>query len=314
MIFENFKLSKLNRELEIEINELISNNLGAVFHEPLLNKIAAKYFDTDLYYLIEKEKNQIINASPIHVTKKSLGRKIFEFKPPADIPYAGFIIPVNDISTKLSTGLLDSIKYYGFPNKDFSSYGRVGVTSMVDLEFDEDEIFLNVIHSKRRNMIRKAAKSGISVKAFQNSIGFDLLWPLLNNLHIKLGYKNLKEDYYRDVFNSYCNKDKAAVLIASKDSEVISGVFILGNNNYMHYYKGASKEGIKNEGQGELLQWEAIKWSKIRAKHYDLCNLNKEKLPAIYRFKTGISNHLYHYEIIQRQSNTNKILNRILSK
>ena len=80
----------------------------------------------------------------------------------------------------------------------------------------------------------------------------------------------------------------------------------------MHYYKGAGLFDVKNEGQGELLQWEAIKISKsLGTKYYDLCNLDKDNLPSIYRFKTGISNTIYKYPKLTKNKLGYKVLNRL---
>lgn len=145
-------------------------------------------------------------------------------------------------------------------------------------------------------MIRKAVKSDISVRTFNDEQGLDELWPLLEKLHEKLGLGFLSYAYYKDVLNYYGAKNKAFILIAYKNGRPISGIFLVGNENYMHYYKGASSFEVKNEGQGELLQWEGIKLSKsLGIKYYDLCNLEKEKLPSIYRFKIGIVNNIFKY-------------------
>jgi len=92
----------------------------------------------------------------------------------------------------------------------------------------------------------------------------------------------------------------------------VSGVYILGNRNYMHYYKGASVYDVKNEGQGELLQWEAIKLAKsLGSSKYDLCNLNKETLPELYSFKRGFSKDIYQYQKHSQRSLGYKIFNRL---
>ena len=218
---------------------------------------------------------------------------------------------------EFSIGSFESIKYAGFPYVNDEIHKKndslsIGKTNMVDLSMDEDEIFSSVIHSKRRNMIRKAIKSGISTKSFYTEDGFKDFWPILEELHKKLGYSNYTYDYYNEILKNYGTKKQAFLLIAYKYEQPISGVFIIGNKNYMHYYKGAGLFDVKNEGQGELLQWEAIKLSKfLGSKYYDLCNLDKDKLPAIYRFKTGISKNIIPYHKYSKNSLGYKIINRI---
>ena len=60
------------------------------------------------------------------------------------------------------------------------------------------------------------------------------------------------------------------------------------------------------------MQWEAIKTAKsLGSKYYDLCSLDKEKLPAIYRFKTGISQNIVRYSKYAKNNFGYKILNKI---
>jgi lipid II:glycine glycyltransferase (peptidoglycan interpeptide bridge formation enzyme) len=67
-----------------------------------------------------------------------------------------------------------------------------------------------------------------------------------------------------------------------------------------------------NYGHSELLHWETIKLSKqLGSKYYDLCNLNKNELPEIYQFKTGISKDIFQYPYFYKSSFAFKVVNRI---
>ena len=313
--YKDFKLILPNEDQLDKISDLIENKNGSLFHEVTLNNIIKKTFNTQLFYLVDNPID-IKTCAPIHVTKNKYGLKTYHFKPLYDIPYAGFVGNEDIEINKISIGLFESLEYKGFPfeiknNQNLNNSG-VGETTMVDLFKDEDILFNKVIHSKRRNMIRKALKSGITVKCFWTLDGLEQFWPILEELHKKLGYTHLTFDYYNRILENYGKKKQAFILLAFKDEKPISGVFIIGNNNYMHYFKGASVFGIKNEGQGELLQWEAIKLSKsLGSRYYDLCNLNEKKLPEIYRFKTGISKEIYQYPIYTKTSLSYKIINRL---
>ncbi|GAP42351.1 femAB family [Lentimicrobium saccharophilum] len=309
---KDYSLIKINPDQRDQIESLINLNNGSVFHEPILNEIASKYHKTDFYYLVN-DPDIIKIACPVHVTKYDFGRKLYQLKPPGDIPYAGFVGELTELDQYLKIGLNDALIYAGFPTQNLTelSEEESGLTSMVDLSLSENDIFMKVINAKRRNMIRKAVKSGIEVKAFLDKDGLEIFWPILLSLHIKLGYQKLQKDYYESLFNQYSKKGKSVILIAYKGEKAVSGLLLLGNNNYMHYYKGASVTGTLNEGQGELLQWEAIKWAKGKSKFYDLCNLNRESLPEIYRFKTGISDQLFFYRKFKMKSLGFKILNRL---
>ena len=316
--YKDFKLIRPNKDQVKKISELIENKEGSIFHEVELNKIVENTFHTQLFYLVDDPGN-IKCFSPIHITKDKFGLKRYHFKPLYDIPYAGFVGGRELDLNKLSLGFFDSLKYEGFPfynlEKSKNKSIKFGETSMVDLSLEEDEIFTSIIHSKKRNKIRKAIKEGITVKKYSSLEGLIEFYKILEPLHLKLGFnKKMNLEYYKRIYNAHNDANQAFVLLAYKDEKLISGVFILGNMNYMHYYKGASVFGIKNEGHGELLQWEAIKASKsFGAKYYDLCAINKEKLPAIYSFKTGISDKIVDYPIYSKNKLGFQLANRMIN-
>lgn len=313
--YKGFSLIKPNETQSEKISQIIDNFNGSIFHEVELNKIVQYNFNSDLFFLVDNPEN-IKCLAPVHISKNKLGLKRYLLSPMGDIPYAGFVGELRIDVKQLKVGLLESIKYTGFPYIQDTIHDDIvsefGETNMVDLSLEEDEIFNSVIHSKRRNMIRKASKVGITIKTYFSQDGLKEFWPILEGLHKKLGYTSLTFDYYNKLFQNYVEKKQAFVSIAFKDNTPISGILVLGNKNYMHYYKGASLFGIKNEGHGELLQWEAIKTCiSLGVKYYDLCNLDKEKLPAIYRFKTGISQNIIKYRKHTLNNLGYKILNKI---
>jgi len=294
--YKNYKVVKPTEYINNQILELINKKEGSVFHEPALNRIIEEKFKTEFYYLVDNPDN-INHASVLHITRNKFGLRRYNLRPLRDIPYSGFIGKDHVDFEKFSIGFNESLYYVGFPYyKELNC--RSGQTTMIDLSQNEEEIFNKVIHSKRRNMIRKAQRNNIAVEIYNDLSGFDKFWPILRELHEYLGYGQLDYDYYKKIVMEYSRNHQAFTLLAYEKGVTLSGVLILGNSNYMHYYKGATKPGVNNNGQGELLQWEAIKLSKrLGARYYDLCNLNKDKLPEIYRFKTGISDNKFRYPI-----------------
>jgi len=313
--YKKYQLIKPDSSQKEQIVEVIKKNNGSVFHDVHLNEIVSRQFNTELFYLVDDPAN-ISVLSPVHKENLTFGLKRYHFKPLFDIPYAGFVGKNEFNRNNFSQGFFDSIIFAGFPYEQELNIDSeniiIGETCMVDLSLDEDDIFNSVIHSKRRNMIRRAHKEGIVIKRFTNTEGLKEFWPILKQLHDRLGYHQLSFEYYNKILLEYGPKGETFVLVAYKNGEAISGVFIIGNKNYMHYYKGANVSEVKNEGQGELLQWEAIKLSKsLGINYYDLCNLNKDKLPEIYRFKTGISKEIYKYPIYSNNAVGFKVINRI---
>lgn len=310
------KLQKLylNHCNEDKVLIFIQNNGGTIFHEPFLNQLVKKYYNTDFFYLTNNAE-QINCLCPVH-KKKYLGCKDISFKPLYDMPYGGFIGDVSGYLINIKPKLFERVSYAGMPRAQINidSISLKGETCMVDLSLSEEDIFNKVINSKRRNMIRKAIKNNVKIVKYETLEGFDMYKPLLEELHVRLNYKHLKVGFYRELFEHYAIKNQAVLLLAIYYEKVCSGNMLIGNKNIIHYYKGASTKGIIKMGQGELLQWEGIKWAKNNgSEYYDLCNLNKKTLPSLYKFKTGFSSDIYKYQIYNKTTKSYKLLKRVIS-
>ena len=162
-------------------------------------------------------------------------------------------------------------------------------------------------------MIRKALKSDVKIYRYGPK-GISLYLPLMREMHKKAILKKISQDYYFDVLNKYFSKKKAILMMAAKDNEILSGVIIVGNKNVMHYWQGASKTNAPNLGQGELLQWEAIKWAKeSKSKYYDLCVVEEERLPHIAKFKKGFSNEIVPFYYFTKKTLCFRVLSKLQS-
>ena len=159
-------------------------------------------------------------------------------------------------------------------------------------------------------MIRKAEKSGISIISYGKE-GLAVYYCLMVAMKNKTGLTEKAFDYYDRILNEYAT-EKALVSIAYLNEQPVSGTIILGNTNVMHYWQGASANDVPNLGQGELLQWEAIKWAKSSgAKFYDLCVIEPERLPQIARFKMGFTKELLQFYCITKQTMPFRVINKI---
>ncbi|OGU61911.1 MAG: hypothetical protein A2315_17125 [Ignavibacteria bacterium RIFOXYB2_FULL_35_12] len=317
---------KIKKYLLVNVNiqeylTFILNNNGLVFHEPFFNEVVKTQFKLPFFYYAAYLENELIGFCPVYQLSNKLILKTFELKPLYDVPYGGWIYNENLIShseliKKLPEGIFNKIVYYSKPivNENISPEFTCHNTVLIDLLENEANIWERSINSKRRNMIRKAWKNNIIVKKYIDLSGLTILWPILESIHKKLGYHVLNNiKYYQQLLNYYFTKKQAIVLIAFQNTVPISGIILIGNKNMMHYWKGASLFGHPKLGQGELLQWEAIKWAKsVGSRYYDLCVVEKENLPEIYNFKTGFSKHLIPYYLFSKSSLIFKILNKFL--
>jgi hypothetical protein len=314
----------INGDLKILLVDFINQNGGLVFHEPMFNLIAAKHHRTKfLYKIIVDSNNEIIACCPFHISKRFIIQKI-ETKILFDVPYGGWIISEKLDSFNLSKALgrnsINRIEYYsGLINcestqNDFWNKGFYRLeTPVIMLDPLIQEIWEHSLDSSRRNKIRKAQQSEVVVESSDSLSNFDYFWPLLDQMHKKYGlYNNYL--YYKEIFEIYSPLGQAKIFLAKRNNELLSGIFLVGNKRVMHYWKGASIPNVKNYGQGELLQWEAIIWAKSKGIFlYDLCIVERERLPSIYEFKTGFSKLMYNCYSKSYTGLAYKLINRLLN-
>jgi lipid II:glycine glycyltransferase (peptidoglycan interpeptide bridge formation enzyme) len=278
--------------------------------------LVSKYFKTDFYYLgLQDKRDELIGICPIHETGNGLIKNLnsgqFHYIPNGgwllnrekEIKISGLPIPFN---ARIECFTLPSLKEfkvsYSKPTKSFC-------TLIVDLEKKEDEIWSEYIDPKRRNMIRKALKTGLQLKN-----GFDALkdfYILYSENSSRNGPEKLPLNFFevliRDVKNIHFKP-----FVAYKDDSPCGSLGLIYDKNYALYWLGATKHNAGNFGQGELLQWEAIKDVKVYGcKYYDLCYIEKERLPHIYEFKKGFSKTEVEVPYIVKKQIMFRIINKL---
>jgi lipid II:glycine glycyltransferase (peptidoglycan interpeptide bridge formation enzyme) len=194
---------------------------------------------------------------------------------------------------------------------DPTCFARKAETAVIDLKPDLDYIFHNVIGSKRRNMIRKALKNNITIDAGGSEI-FDRFFAMLQHTFSRTGLNTRPESFYREILDLYYPVQKAVCLIASQEGTDLSGIVIVRNHFISSYWLGVSSGEKLNLGASELLQYEAIQWSRTNgSKYYDLCVIDKKRLPHIARFKSGFSNHMVPFYFTRKKPILYRIMHRM---
>lgn len=164
----------------------------------------------------------------------------------------------------------------------YNIVNSVTETSVIDISVDTEVLF-NSIHSKTRNMIRKATKSGVvvssegatSVCCFIKMLEFTLAGK---GMHL-IGHTMLEYLLSSD----HCF---ATMHFARIDSVPVASVVNLHYKNTSYYWLGASYPDGKAFGANDMLQWNAIKVAKeLGSTRYDMVRLDKDRLPGITRFK-----------------------------
>lgn len=168
---------------------------------------------------------------------------------------------------------------YGAESIPFGSH-------IVTLDKDEENLW-SAVHSKHRNVIRKASKDGVEI-----SFGGKELLPLYMiadeqtwarsdlNICLREEYNALLEDFPNNI----------EICIATLDSKIQGGAIFLYNSERVYYLYGASVND-SHTGSMNLLHWEAMKHYKNKGVHeYSFvgCRINEDadsKYHGIQRFK-----------------------------
>lgn len=305
-------ISEIDENQRKDINQFIEENNGLIFHETKFNEIVSESFDTGLSYLVAYKNGELAGICPMHTIKKGFLKLTYSNPAIFEVPYGGWVFDKERITTqqlldKTKPSFNEYLTYWSniqikedsneYDNLNFSSHQ----TAIIDLSPDEDTIWKDIINSKRRNMIRKALKSGVKIRLC-GAEGFESYYPLMTDMHDKANLETKPVAYYENILYHYFAKKQAAIFLAEINSKVISGVILIGNKYIMHYWQGASRRDAPNLGQNELLQWEAIKWAKHNGgKYYDLCVVEQERLPHIARFKLGFSKNIVPFYHLSRR-------------
>ena len=300
--------------------EFLQKNFSAPTHWPDWNIFISQSYNTYFFYLGAFKENNLVGVCPIHETKYKKILKYWHSGQYQYIPYGGWIfseeleseiIQQKKFNTAFNSFSLPIIKEFGTTLKIKNSDYRK--TLLINLLRSQEDIWTNSIHSKRRNMIRKAEKNEISVKKAKTIDDLKAFYFVYSESCERLKLKILSYDFFENMFLKTKNIS-LDIFMAYKNNIQLANVATISDKNYSLYWLGNSANNVKNEGQGELLQWEAIKEMKNKGcKYYDLCFIEPEKLLNIYKFKKGFSNQEELIQIINVKSLFFKIINKIFN-
>jgi hypothetical protein len=313
-----------------EIDAFSEKNDGLIFHETKFNEVLSAFINTQLYfYLCFSEKNKLVGICPIHKSRNGLLADYYTGKLDYEIPYGGWVFS-DDIGQEvlieqLRPGFFESYQYFsnifrcGEKAEDYRAQNRlIYWTSLIDLNNSTEVIWKDYIDPKKRNKIRKAQKNDIEI-VFAGTEAISTFYSLLIEMNKATGMKSKDLEFYKELLKNYSN-GKSKIIFAYHKKKLLSGLLLLGNKNIMHYWQGATAMNSGNFGQGELLQWEAIKWSADHGiKFYDLCYLysdkqleqKAEKQMRIAEFKLGFSKELAFFFNTHQKSTSYSIIHKV---
>ncbi|CAN5393338.1 hypothetical protein BH10BAC5_BH10BAC5_11200 [soil metagenome] len=300
-----------------EVTEFLHSSFSSPTHYPDWNLLAAKYFKSDFYYLNAYSGNELKGICPVFKSNVNrlnyLKTGIREFT----IPYGGWILaePFELSLSNLPVSMNEAFTGIALPSlpefnvKYSDSINGTLETLVIDLSHSEDEIWNNVINSKRRNMIRKAEKSEVKITKSDSS---DAFFDIYSSSHCNYGLPVHAKEFFCELFSTAVNI-KFDIFYAEHEGIVSGALAMVSSKDYAIYWLGLTVKDSGNFGQGELLQWTAIKEAKLRGcKYYDLCYIEKDKLKHIADFKKAFGEKEISVPVLALKKNSFKILKKIV--
>ena len=145
------------------------------------------------------------------------------------------------------------------PMKFISNVIDLGKTIAMDLA--SPEVIWDNIHSKNRNMIRKAEKNGIVIEHGQ---GFDLFEKFIETYNATMDKDHAEEYYYFKLpfYESIHNdlRDNYEMFYAVYEGQIIAMSIMIFANGRMNYHLSGSNIEYRNLAPSNLLLYKAALW------------------------------------------------------
>lgn len=303
----------------VAVEDFLKYNSSAPTHWPDWNLIISKHYGTDFYYFAAYEDAELIGICPIHSVKKGI-TNILQSGQFHYIPYGGWIFNkktvVDDLyfpihyNEALTGFALPGIKRFA-ADWQLKKNSKLSLTLCIDLEKDVDWLWMNDIDAKRRNMIRKAKNNKLRTEVVGKG-NFSDFYNLYHHANERNGLTSMSSACLSELFIATANVSFLGML-AKQGERSLSAIAVVYDKDFALYWLGAGTSDSPNLGQGELLQWEAINYAKkMGCKIYDLCFIEKERLPAIYEFKKGFAKSEYPIAQFAIKPLGYRVLNKLL--
>ena len=184
----------------------------------------------------------------------------------------------------------------------FDKIGRVlfdRKTIAIDLSLSENEIWMNEIHTKNRNVIKKAEKNGLEFIVDNEYHYYDEFVKLYNSTMDKLHADDFY--YFPQEYNLLLKeKIKDSFLgIVKKENEILSAAIFLYHGIYGHYHLSGSKKEYLSLSPNNLMLFKAA--MELKKRGVLLFHLGggrtSEENDSLFCFKSRFSKSLYQFAI-----------------
>lgn len=175
-------------------------------------------------------------------------------------------------------------------------------TVLVDLTSSEEEM-LGRMKQKTRYNVRLAQKKGVTVRVGTLD-DLPLLYRMYAETSVRDGFLIREEGYYQTVWKAFSSPFPGSVqpftesLIAEVDGDPVAAVSLFFFGGQAIYLFGMSRETAREKMPNYLLQWEAMRRSKVLGcSIYNLWGAPDEfnesdGLWGVFRFKEGLGGYV----------------------
>lgn len=184
----------------------------------------------------------------------------------------------------------------------FSSIGELltdRLTIAIDLQKGIDTAWMNEIHTKNRNIIKKGCNNGLQFIADYEYAYLDDFIHLYNGTMDKLNadsFYYFDAEYYENLKDNLHNSFLGVVL---SDNKVISSAIFFYSQDYGHYHLSGSDKSCLNLFPNNFMLWEAAK--ELQSRNVKLFHLgggvNSDEHNSLLEFKRKFSKSTYSFQI-----------------
>lgn len=175
---------------------------------------------------------------------------------------------------------------------EFNSYLQSASQKTLVLYLDKDlESIRKSFTSKWRNRLNQSEKNGVEVVSGYDQKLFDEFLGIYDHMIARKKFDEKVNPRKINRMNQLLDPEfKLKIFMAYKDKQPTSALAISVMGNTGVYLLGANNELGMQYKSAYLLQWEVIKWLKLRGiLRYDLGGIDLEKNPGVFEFKSGIT-------------------------
>ena len=184
----------------------------------------------------------------------------------------------------------------------FEKVGRLIMdrkTIAIDLSDGIESTWMNEIHTKNRNVIKKGEKSGLEFIVDEDFAYLTEFEDLYNSTMDKLeadGFYYFDPSYYDQLKNTIQNRFLG---IVKHEGKVVAGAIFFYQLPYGHYHLAGSDKSALKLSPNNYLLWEAAKELTRRGvKHFHLGGgTDGSEENSLYQYKRKFSKHEYQFAL-----------------